>query len=111
MRLDKKMRMTTVAGFYESGGELLLQKIRLPELDKKRIINNQTALVFDSDCRYDVILGSDFSQQSGIYIKYSTGGVEFFGNTIPLCEAPRVETYEEDFQTFIDYYLSQMEDE
>ena len=93
MRLDKKMRMTTVAGFYESGGEVSLQNIRLPDLDKGRIVNNQTALVFDSDCRYDVILGSDFLLKSGIDIKYSTVRVEWFGNTIPLRESPRVETY------------------
>ena len=110
MRLDKKMRMTTVAGVYESGGELSLQNIRLPELEKNRIVNNQTALVFDRDCCYDVILGSDFLLKSGIDIKYSTGGVEWFGNTIPLSEAPIVETYEEDFKNFIDDYLSQMED-
>ena len=29
----------------------------------------------------------------------------------PLREAPIVKTYEEEFKTFIDYYLSQMEDE
>ena len=60
MRLDKKMRMTTVAGVYESGVKVSLQNIRLPELDKNRIVNNQTSLVFDSDCCYDVILGSHF---------------------------------------------------
>ena len=54
------MRMTTVAGVYESGGEVLLQNIRLPEPEKSIIVNNQTALVFDIYCRYDVILGSDF---------------------------------------------------
>ena len=42
MRLDKKMRINTVAGVYESGGEVLLQNTRLPELDKNRIVNNQT---------------------------------------------------------------------
>ena len=70
------MRMTTVAGFYESGGVVLLQNIRLPDLNKKIIINNQTALVFGSDFRYDVILGSEFLQNAGIDIKYSTGRVE-----------------------------------
>ena len=34
-----------------------------------------------------------------------------FVNNIPLHEAPRVETYEEDFKTFIDDYLSYMKDE
>ena len=111
MRLDKKMRMTTVAGVYEYVGEVLLQNIRLPDLDKNRIVNNKTSLVFDSYCHYYVILGSDFLQKAGIDIKYLTGRLEWFGKTIPLREAPRVETYEEDFKTFIDDYLSYMEDE
>ena len=111
MWLDNIMRMATVAGFYESGGKVSLKNIRLPELDKNRIVNNQTALFFDSDCRYDVILGSYLLKKAGIDIKYSTGGVEWFGNTTVLREAPRVETYEEYFKTFIDDYLSNMEDE
>ena len=68
--------MTTVSGVYESRGEVLLQNIRPPDLYKNIIVNNQTALVFDSDCRYDVIIGSGFLQKAGIDIKYSTGGVE-----------------------------------
>ena len=43
-------------------------------------------------------------------IKYSTGRVEWFGNCIPLCEDPRVETNKEDYNNFIDNYLSHMED-
>ena len=69
MRLDKKMKMTTLSGVYESGGELLLQNIHLPYLDKKTIVNNKTAPVFDSDCRSDVILGSEFLQKADIDIK------------------------------------------
>ena len=76
MRLDNKMKTNTVAGVYESGGEVLLQNIRLPELDKKKIVNNQAALVFDSDFCYDVILGSDFLQKERIDIKYSPGRVD-----------------------------------
>ena len=34
MRLDKKMRITTIAGVYDSGSEVLLQNIHLPELDR-----------------------------------------------------------------------------
>ena len=98
--------MTTISGVYESGGEVSLQNICLTELDKNILVNNQTSLVFDSDCCYDVILGSNFLQKAGIDIKYSTGRVEWFGNTISLREAPRVETYEEDFKTLIDDYLS-----
>ena len=49
-----------------------------------------------------MIIGYDFLQKAGIDLKYSTGRVEWFGNSIPLREAPRVETYEEDFNTVID---------
>ena len=84
MQLDKKMIITTVAGVYESWGELLLQNIHLKELYNNRIFNNQTEIVFDSDFCYDVILGSDFLQKAGIDINYSTGIVEWFGNTTPI---------------------------
>ena len=76
------MIMTTVEGVYESGGEVSLQNIRLPEPENNIIFNNQTSLVFDSDCRYYVIMGSDFLQKAGIGIKYSPVRVEWFGNTI-----------------------------
>jgi hypothetical protein len=35
--------------------------LRLPELDKNRNVEQQNALIFESDtCKYDVILGVDF---------------------------------------------------
>ena len=40
IRLDKKMRMTTEAGVYESRSEVLLQNIGLPDLNKNIIVNN-----------------------------------------------------------------------
>ena len=58
-----------------------------------------------------MILGSVFIQKAGIDIKYSNEIVEWFGNSISLRETPRVETHEEDFNVFIDDYLSQMEDD
>ena len=103
--------MTCLAGVYEAGGEVLMTDLRLPELDKNRIIDHQSALVFDADCRYDVILGYDFLQRVGIDIRYSTGKIEWFGNSIPLREAPCPEHTEEDFNALIESYLIQMEDE
>ena len=69
MRLVKKMRMTSISGVYESWGEVLLQNIRLPEIDKNVILKNQTELVFGSDFLYDVIIVSDFLQKAGMDIK------------------------------------------
>ena len=50
-----------LAGSYQSSAMVVMHNLRLPELDKKRNIEQQTSLKFESDtCRYDVILGSDF---------------------------------------------------
>jgi hypothetical protein len=49
---------------------------RLPELDKNRNIEHQKVLIFESDtCKYDVILGADFSTEIGIDVKYSIGTI------------------------------------
>jgi hypothetical protein len=54
----------------------VMRNLRLPELDKNPVVDQQKALVFDGDCKYDVILGADFLSKSGIDIKYSTGMIE-----------------------------------
>jgi len=76
MVLDKRARMNTLAGTYESGGEVVLKGLRLPEFDKNRNIEEQRALVFDANCWYDVILGNDFINKVGIDIKGSNATVE-----------------------------------
>ncbi len=61
-------------------------KLRLPELDKNRNIEQQKALIFESDtCKYDVILSADFSSKTGIDVEYITGTIKWFKNELPLC--------------------------
>ncbi len=78
--------MKTLAGSYTSSEMVVLCNLRLPELDKKRNVDQQKALIiFDADsCRYDVILGADFLSKTGIDVKYSTGTIEWFDNELPL---------------------------
>jgi hypothetical protein len=46
-------------------------------LNKDRNVEQQKALIFESDnCKYDVILGADFSTEIGIDVKYSIGSIE-----------------------------------
>jgi hypothetical protein len=62
-----------------------MRNLRLPEFDKNRNVNQQKALVFQSEtCKYDVILGADFLTKTGIDVKYSTGTMEWFDNELPL---------------------------
>jgi hypothetical protein len=48
------------------------------------VSDQQKALVFDGDWKYDVILGADILSKSGIDINYSTGIIEWFNNELPM---------------------------
>ncbi len=77
--------MNTLAGTYTSAEIVIMHNLRLPEFDKNRNVNQQKALVFQSEtCKYDVILGADFLKKTGIDVKYSTGTMEWFDNELPL---------------------------
>jgi hypothetical protein len=53
--------VNTLAGSYQSSAMVVMRNLRLLEHDKNRNIEQQKALIFESDtCRYDVILGADF---------------------------------------------------
>jgi hypothetical protein len=47
-------------------------------------VEEQKALVFDGQYKYDVIFGADFLSKTGIYIKYSLGIIEWFNNELPM---------------------------
>ena len=62
-----------------------MRNLRLPELDKNRNVEQQKALIFESEtCKYDVILGADFLNKTGIDVKYSTSTIQWFENELPL---------------------------
>jgi hypothetical protein len=77
--------VNTLAGSYQSSAMVVMCNLRLPELDKNRNIDQQKALIFESEtCEYDVILGADFLTKTGIDVKYSTGTIQWFENELPL---------------------------
>jgi hypothetical protein len=66
--------VSTLAGTYTSTEIVIMHNLRLPEFDINRNVDQQKALVFQSEtCKYDVILGADFLTKAGIDVKYSTG--------------------------------------
>ncbi len=66
---------------------VVMCNLRLPELDKNKNVDQQKALIFESDtCRYDVIQGADFLTRPRIDVKYSTGTIKWFENELPLCD-------------------------
>jgi hypothetical protein len=82
--IKQERKINTLAGSCESKNMVFMRNLRLPELDTNRIIDQQKALVFNGQCKYDVILGADFLSKLGINIKYSTGTIECFDNELPM---------------------------
>jgi hypothetical protein len=74
--ITNKCQIHTLAGTCTAKEMLVMRKIRLPEFGKKRVVEEQKALVFDGQCKYDVIFGADFLSKTGIDIKYSSGITE-----------------------------------
>jgi hypothetical protein len=76
----------TLVGSYQLLAMVGMRNLRLPDLDKNRNVEQQKALIFESDtCKYDVILGPGFLTETGIDVKYSIGTIEWFKTELPLC--------------------------
>jgi hypothetical protein len=80
----KTCSVNTLAGSCMANKMVVLCAIRLPELDKNRVVEQHKDLVFDGDIRYDLILGANFLTKSSINIKYSSGTIEWFDNKLPM---------------------------
>ena len=82
--INQERKINTLAGSCETKSMVVMKNLRLPELDKNCVVDQQKALVFNGQCKYDVILGADFLSKSGIDIKYSTGIIEWFDSELPM---------------------------
>ena len=76
--------LTTLAGKMSATEMVTMRDFRLPEFDKNRRIEEQKALVFNTPCRYDIILGTDFLSKAGIKINYEIGFMEWFESLLTL---------------------------
>ncbi|KAL7502930.1 hypothetical protein ACHAXN_000796, partial [Cyclotella atomus] len=62
-QISETKTMKTLAGTVTSNQMVSLRDIRLPELDcNHKKIESKKCLIFDQPCRYDMILGSDFTE-------------------------------------------------
>ncbi len=60
-----------LAGTCSAKQMVVMRKIRLPEFDEKYVMEEQNALVFDGQFKYNGIFGAEFLSKTGIDIKYS----------------------------------------
>jgi hypothetical protein len=82
--ITNERQIHTLSGSRAAKEMVVMRKIRLPEFDKKHVVEEQKALVFDGQCKYDVIFGADFLSKTGIDIKYSSGIIDWFDNELPM---------------------------
>ena len=100
----------TLAGKFDTTHIVTLRDVRLPEFDKNRSISQQRALIFDNDnCKYDMILGTNFLTKAGIKLDYDTGNMIWYDSTLPM--RPSYGLTSEDFDAMEDQYFIQLEDE
>ena len=89
---------------------VVIGNLRLPELDKNCVVDQQKkALVFDGACKYDVILGADFLSKSGIDIKYSSGIIEWFESKLSMRDPHHLD--DKDYIAMMDFMEVQRDEE
>ena len=84
--LQRTKTVNTLAGEMTAEHMVILRDIRLPEFDKNRRIAETRALVFDKECRYDIIFGADFLTRIGVKFNFDEGTMEWFENILQMRE-------------------------
>ena len=84
--LSRDKTIKTIAGKMETNRMVHLRNIKLPEFDKNRKVSEQKALIFNNECRYDIIFGADFLTKIGMVLDYRTGKMNWYGNSIKMRE-------------------------
>jgi hypothetical protein len=82
--ITNKCQIHTLVGTCAAKEMVVMRKIRLPEFNKKRVVEEQKAFVFGGQCKYNVFFGADFLSKTGIDIKYSSGIIEWFDNKLSM---------------------------
>ena len=107
--LKSERPVNTLGGTIQVKEVVTLRDIKLPEFDKNRNIDGTKALVFDSKCSYDVLLGADMLKKLGMKLDYENGFTEWLGNTVPMRNPFTTTT--DDYNHMLDPYFLQEEEE
>ena len=104
-QLRTRSLIRTLAGTYSPLGTVQMRGMHFPAFDKHRVIAEHHFHVFESDCRYDIILGGDFLEKIGMNLLYQSLEIEWLGNILPM------ETINKPDQvaTHVEQYLAQVE--
>jgi hypothetical protein len=82
--MNARFTCLLLAGTCSKKQMVVMRHVIIPELEKKCVVEEQKAPVFDGQCKYNLIFGADFLPKTGINIKYRMGIIEWFGNELPM---------------------------
>jgi hypothetical protein len=78
-------KVNTLAGTYTSTEMVIVRNLRLPEFEKTRNVEQQKALIFQSETfKYNVILGDDFLTKQALTPNTAQEPLVWFNNELPL---------------------------
>jgi hypothetical protein len=107
--LRESKTFKTLAGELKTTEVVTMRDIKLPEFSRNRTIDSHKGLVFNSPCRYDVILGADFLTKAGITLNYANSEIKWYGVNIPMKD--QLFLTDEDYQSITDVHLTEEDDE
>ena len=61
-----------------------MEDISFSEFGGSKRVQEQSALVFEADCHYDLILGNDLLTKMGIIINFEDQSLSWMGATVPM---------------------------
>ena len=82
--LINPLQSSTIAGEVYTNQWVTMFDIVLPELNNTTKINKQGAYVFQGPCKYDIIFGRDFLQQTGIKLNFKNNTIEWEAFALPM---------------------------
>jgi hypothetical protein len=82
--LDKPETGETMAGTLQSKLFVRLKDMNFPEFSRTRRFDGFIARVFDTPCRYDIILGRNFLSQFQVDPCFSTGTTKWLEMEVPM---------------------------
>ena len=82
--LNNVRNVNTIMGSYQANRKVYLRDLVLPEFDKTKRIDGLETFVFDSPCRYDMILGRDFLGRTGIGLDFANGTIKWLNETVAM---------------------------
>ena len=81
---DGPTKFQTIAGPLNSNRQVFLDNIMFPEFDKTKRISGAIANVFDSECKYDLIVGRDLLHKIGLSICFEKKEMRWIDSVVPM---------------------------